>query len=161
MPLQLVGLGGLDNSQALCAPVRPVQLISPSSRNLLRQACSRRRGKVRQFGAKAAFDPNTLLDEPKKAFAERALNAEMDNHLTTGEPGNSRNGYDRKSVTTDSGRIELEIPRDRQSSFHPQLIAHRRISAALSGFRRKDHFHVYPWHERAGDRRAFARSISR
>jgi putative transposase len=72
---------------------------------------------------KTAFDPNGLLDELKKAFAERALNAEMDHHLATGEPGNSRNGYGRKTVTTDSGRIELEIPRDRQSSFDPQLIA--------------------------------------
>jgi len=72
---------------------------------------------------KTAFDPNGLLDELKKAFAERALNAEMDHHLVTGEPGNSRNGYGRKTVTTDSGRIELEIPRDRQSSFDPQLIA--------------------------------------
>ena len=33
-PLQLVGLEGLDKIQALCAPVRPMQLISPSSRNL-------------------------------------------------------------------------------------------------------------------------------
>jgi putative transposase len=72
---------------------------------------------------KTAFDPNGLLDELKKAFAERALNAEMDHHLSTGEPGNSRNGYGRKTVTTESGRIELEIPRDRQSSFDPQLIA--------------------------------------
>src|SRR5512136_35691 len=72
---------------------------------------------------KTAFDPNGLLDELKKAFAERALNAEMDHHLTSGEPGNKRNGYGRKTVTTDSGRIELEIPRDRQSSFDPQLIA--------------------------------------
>ena len=72
---------------------------------------------------KTAFDPNGLLNELKKAFAERALIAEMDHHLTTGEPGNNRNGYGRKTVTTDNGRIELEIPRDRQSSFDPQLIA--------------------------------------
>jgi len=38
---------------------------------------------------KTAFDPKGLLDELKKAFAERALNAEMDHHLTTGEPGNT------------------------------------------------------------------------
>ena len=73
--------------------------------------------------AKTAFDPNGLLDELKKALAERALNAEMDQHLAAGEPGNSRNGYGRKTVTTDVGRMELEIPRDRQSSFDPQLIA--------------------------------------
>lgn len=72
---------------------------------------------------KTAFDPNGLLDELKKALAERALNAEMDHHLSTGEPGNSRNGYGKKTVTTDAGRMELEIPRDRQSSFDPQLIA--------------------------------------
>jgi putative transposase len=30
---------------------------------------------------KTAFDPNGLLDDLKKAFAERALNAEMDHHL--------------------------------------------------------------------------------
>ena len=42
---------------------------------------------------KTAFDRNGLLDDLKKALAERALNAEMDHHLTNGEGGNSRNGY--------------------------------------------------------------------
>ena len=74
--------------------------------------------------AKTAFDQGGLLDELKKALAERALNAEMDHHLA-GEGGenNSRNGYGRKSVVTDTGRIALEVPRDRRSSFDPQLIA--------------------------------------
>lgn len=70
-----------------------------------------------------AFDPNGLLDDLKKALAERALNAEMDHHLATGETTNRRNGYGRKSVVTDTGKIDLEIPRDRQSTFDPQLIA--------------------------------------
>src|SRR5208282_1861225 len=73
--------------------------------------------------AKTAFDPNGLLDDLKKALAERALNAEMDHHLGGEEPGNRRNGYGRKSVVTDTGTIELEVPRDRQASFDPQLIA--------------------------------------
>jgi putative transposase len=72
---------------------------------------------------KTAFDADGLLDALKKALAERALNAEMDLHLATGEDGNVRNGYGRKTVTTDTGRIEIEVPRDRQSSFDPQLIA--------------------------------------
>jgi putative transposase len=73
---------------------------------------------------RTAFDPNGLLDGLKKALAERALNAEMDHHLAgDGGAGNSRNGYGRKSVITDTGRIELEVPRDRQASFDPQLIA--------------------------------------
>jgi putative transposase len=74
--------------------------------------------------AKAAFEQGGLLDELKKALAERALNAEMDHHLAgEGGEGNNRNGYGRKSVITDSGKLALEIPRDRQASFDPQLIA--------------------------------------
>ena len=75
--------------------------------------------------AATALQQGGLLDELKKALAERALNAEMDHHLG-GEAGvgNSRNGYGRKTVLTDSGgRIALEVPRDRQGSFDPQLIA--------------------------------------
>src|SRR3954464_10367191 len=72
---------------------------------------------------KTAFDPNGLLDGLKKALAERALNAEMDHHLSGEEAGNSRNGYGRKNVITDTGKIELEVPRDRQATFDPQLIA--------------------------------------
>jgi putative transposase len=56
---------------------------------------------------KTAFDPGGLLDGLKKALAERALNAEMDHHLA-GEngAGNGRNGYGRKTVTTDSGKFD-------------------------------------------------------
>ena len=75
--------------------------------------------------AAAALQQGGLLDDLKKALAERALNAEMDHHLAgEGGAGNSRNGYGRKSVVTDTGgRIALEVPRDRQGSFDPQLIA--------------------------------------
>ena len=72
---------------------------------------------------KTVFDPNGLLDDLRKAFAELVLNAEMDHHLAGDEAGNSRNGYGRKTVTTETGRIELEVPRDRQATFDPQLIA--------------------------------------
>ena len=75
---------------------------------------------------KTAFAKDGLLDELKKAFAERALNAEIDHHLDNGEEDgrpNSRNGYGRKSVLTETGKIELEVPRDRLSTFDPQLIA--------------------------------------
>src|SRR5690606_19067264 len=74
--------------------------------------------------AAAALDQGGLLDALKKALAERALNAEMDHHLGGDEQaGNSRNGYGRKSVVTDTGKIEIDVPRDRQGSFDPQLIA--------------------------------------
>src|SRR5215213_2203001 len=74
--------------------------------------------------ARSAFAKDGLLDELKKALAERALNAEMDHHLDQdSEAGNTRNGYGRKSVLTDTGKVDLEIPRDRLATFDPQLIA--------------------------------------
>src|SRR5215210_2576052 len=101
---------------------------------------------------KTAFDANGLLDDLKKALAERALNAEMDHHLSSDADGNSRNGYGRKTVTTDTGRIELEIPRDRQATFDPQLIAKYQR-------RRQDRVDVLSRHERPRDRRAPARAL--
>ena len=81
---------------------------------------------------KSAFEADGLLDGLKKALAERALNAEMDHHLAGEEAGNTRNGYGRKTVTTETGRIELAIPRDRQATFDPQLIA--RYQRRFPGF---------------------------
>jgi putative transposase len=76
------------------------------------------------------FSPDGLLDELKKALAERILNAELDQHLSAeragaegGGPRNHRNGHSRKTVLTGTGKLELQVPRDRQSSFEPQLIA--------------------------------------
>jgi putative transposase len=80
----------------------------------------------------AGRDPRTvfasegLLDELKKALAERILNAEMDHHLAQASEqaaGNHRNGSSGKTVLTDTSTIELAIPRDRQARFDPQLIA--------------------------------------
>jgi putative transposase len=74
--------------------------------------------------ASAAFEQGGILDALKKAFAERALNAEMDHHLASdGGAGNNRNGYGKKTVLTDSGKVEIVVPRDREASFDPQIIA--------------------------------------
>jgi putative transposase len=89
----------------------------------------------------AGRDPQTalakdgLIDELKRALAERALNAEMDHHLD-GEAAegraNSRNGYGRKTLLTDGGKLPISIPRDRLATFDPQLIAKYR--RRLPGF---------------------------
>jgi transposase-like protein len=74
--------------------------------------------------AASALDQGGLLDSLKKALAERALGAEMDYHLgRDDQAGNSRNGYGRKTVITDTGKIDIDVPRDRTGSFDPQLIA--------------------------------------
>ena len=75
----------------------------------------------------------------KKAFIERALNAEMSHHLGYG-PGqakpegatNHRNGSSAKTVITDTGSLRIEVPREREGNFEPQLIGkHER---RLTGF---------------------------
>jgi len=71
------------------------------------------------------FESGGLIDELKKRLAERMLNAEMEHHLgSTAEEeiGNHRNGYGSKTVITDSGKLELSIPRDRHGHFDPVLI---------------------------------------
>jgi len=75
---------------------------------------------------RAALADGGLLDGLKKALAERALNAELDHHLEGGEPdgrANARNGYGAKSVLTGTGKLALQVPRDRLATFDPQLIA--------------------------------------
>lgn len=70
-----------------------------------------------------------LFAQLKKQIVERALDAEMDEHLGYGKhdpkgnnSGNRRNGRGKKVVVIDSDEIELTPPRDRNSSFDPQLI---------------------------------------
>jgi putative transposase len=81
---------------------------------------------------KTIFSSEGLLGELKKALAERVLNAEMDHHLADSthdevaegeKPGNRRNGYSKKTVLSENESMELAIPRDRNGSFEPQLIA--------------------------------------
>lgn len=70
-----------------------------------------------------------LLKQLTKAVVERALQAEMAAHLGHGkhEPvanpaGNTRNGTSRKTLQGEFGELPIEIPRDRQGNFEPQLI---------------------------------------
>lgn len=82
---------------------------------------------------KSGKDPLELMNEMKKAIMERALNAELDHHLTNDESGdNSRNGYGSKTVNTDDGPVKISTPRDRDASFDPVFIAKRQRS--LKGF---------------------------
>ena len=71
------------------------------------------------------FESGGLIDELRKRLAERMLNAEMGHHLGSAAEegsGNHRNGYGQKTVITDTGRLELSIPRDRHGRFDPVLI---------------------------------------
>ena len=73
---------------------------------------------------------NGLFKQLKKALIERALGAELTEHLgyEKGDPTgrgtrNSRCGTSAKTILTDDGEIDIAVPRDRAGSFEPQLIA--------------------------------------
>ena len=72
-----------------------------------------------------AIRSGELFAELQKSLAERALQAEMELHLSGEEElasGNHRNGHNRKRVLTGTGSVELSVPRDREGRFEPQLI---------------------------------------
>ena len=80
-------------------------------------------------GPMSASEVQTLFLSFKKAVIERAMHAEMNQHLgyRAGEDkpegqGNERNGASGKTVLTDTGAVRIEVPRDRLGSFEPILI---------------------------------------
>ena len=81
---------------------------------------------IEQFvkGPMTAESVNAASMAFKMALIERALGAELGHHLgQADEPGNHRNGVSAKTVVTDEGPVRIDVPRDRQGSFEPLLIA--------------------------------------
>jgi transposase-like protein len=73
-----------------------------------------------------------LLGQLTKRLFESALEGEMTDHLgydkhdaAGRDGGNSRNGYRAKTVLTEVGPVEIEVPRDRDGSFEPTIVAKR------------------------------------
>jgi putative transposase len=87
-------------------------------------------------------DPSTvlsqdgLLGELKQALLNRLMAAEFDHHLAqeqaAGLGKNHRNGSSRKRVLTDTGHVDLSIPRDREARFDPVLVG--KYQRRLPGF---------------------------
>jgi putative transposase len=75
------------------------------------------------------FGHDGLLQQLTKAVVERALQGEMTHHLGYEKhspeghnTGNSRNGKSKKTIRGKRGQVEIEVPRDRNAEFEPQLI---------------------------------------
>src|ERR1700746_1897819 len=85
--------------------------------------------------------PDGLLRQLAKTVLETALNQELTEHLgheKHGSPdpdsGNIRNGTRAKTVLTEStGQVQVQVPRDRDGSFEPQIVKKRQRRAAGGG----------------------------
>src|SRR5260370_40232334 len=83
-----------------------------------------------------------LLKQLTKAVIERCLETELDSHL--GYPkhgrkgnanGNTRNGSSQKTLKGEQGHVDIEVARDRQGIFEPQLV--KKGQTRLEGFDKK------------------------
>ena len=108
---------------------------------------------------KEVFNKDGLFEELKKALAERVLNAEIDDHLD-GEAAegrrNHRNGYSSKKVITETSKLDIRVPRDREGTFDPKLIA--RYPRRFPGFDDKI-VSMYARNDGASDSRPLVRDL--
>src|SRR5262249_32823690 len=88
---------------------------------------------------KAILGEHGLLRQLTKRLVERALEAEVTDHLgyapnapNGSNPGNCRNGKGKKTLQTETAPFDIDVPRDRDGSFEPQLVKKRQ--RRLAGF---------------------------
>ncbi|MFF4345533.1 IS256 family transposase [Kitasatospora sp. NPDC001540] len=114
--------------------VRPVELQSDAlDDQLIGQLVDRARASGLQLTGTGG-----LLQQLTKKLLESALEGEMTDHLgyekhdpAGSGSGNSRNGIRSKTVLTEVGPVQIDVPRDREGSFEPQLV--RKRQRRLSG----------------------------
>jgi putative transposase len=86
-------------------------------------------GLLGDYKPEELFAPGGLMQKLAGAILERALEAEMTEHLgyergdrTDGADGNARNGAGEKTVIGEHGQTRIRVPRDRKGSFEPQIV---------------------------------------
>jgi putative transposase len=101
--------------------------VDPVDEQLVRELAERARAE-----GVSLTGPGGLLGRLTKVVLESALDGEMDAHLgyrkhdPAGDgSGNSRNGRRAKTVLTEMGPVEISVPRDRDASFEPVIVAKR------------------------------------
>lgn len=87
------------------------------------------KGLLEHYQPKDAQDVQNMLKDLLGETLQDMLESEMDEHLgyskydyRNKETEDSRNGYSAKTVTSSMGPIELDIPRDRNGEFEPQIV---------------------------------------
>jgi putative transposase len=121
------GPAGAANGAKPAVPVTDDGRVDAADEELARQLAERA-----QAEGLSLTGPGGLLGRLTKVVLESALEGEMDAHLGYGrhdpagrDGGNSRNGKRAKTVVTDVGMVQIEVPRDRDASFEPKIVAKR------------------------------------
>jgi putative transposase len=86
------------------------------------------------------FGPEGVFTRLKGAVMQRLLEAEITAHLGHGpnerrKGSNGRNGHSVKTITTETGPVQVRVPRDREGTFEPQLV--KKHQTRLEGFDEK------------------------
>jgi putative transposase len=117
----------IDEKAAEAPDTQPVVELGYLDKQLMSSLVNR----VRSEGLQLTGE-NGLLGQLTKIIVEAAAEGELDEHLgySKHDPagrdgGNSRNGTRPKTVLTDVGPVEVQIPRDRDGTFEPQVVRKR------------------------------------
>jgi len=118
---------GSANGTKPAAPAADDGRVGAAEEELARQLAERARAEGLSLAG-----PGGLLGRLTKVVLESALEGEMDAHLgyrkhdPAGDgSGNSRNGHRAKTVLTEVGPVAISVPRDRDASFEPAIVAKR------------------------------------
>ena len=124
MPEQLVDLDELTGGETTPANTTGLDAVDE-------QLIAQLAGRARAGGLQLAGEGG-LLAQLTKRLVESALEGELTDHLGYGrhdatgrDGGNSRNGHRAKTVLTEVGPVEIDVPRDRDGSFEPKIVAKR------------------------------------
>jgi putative transposase len=72
--------------------------------------------------------PDGIMTKLMKQALETCMAGELDSHLENEESDNRRNGYNMKTVKSGHGKFELATPRDRNSTYEPELVKKRQVT---------------------------------
>ena len=127
MPERVVDLDEVASGPVLPSPAQGPAGLDAVDEQLIAQLAGRARA-----GGLALTGEGGVLAELTKRLMESALEGEITDHLgydrhdaAGRDSGNSRNGHRTKTVLTEVGPVEIDVPRDRDASFEPKIIAKR------------------------------------
>ena len=127
MPEPVVDLDALADGEPAAPAAAGPELLDAVDEQLI----DRLVGRAREGGL-ALTGEGGLLAQLTKRLVESALEGELTDHLGYGchdaagrDGGNSRNGRRSKTVLTEVGPVEIEVPRDRDGSFEPTIVPKR------------------------------------